>query len=147
MKCRYNWKGKYMLPDLQTFFLYILFCMILDQLYDHRAPQSIILASLLVFPLPDPILWRASTTSLPYDTFPKTTCLPSNHGQGTNVIKNWDPLVLGPALAIERRYGYVCLILKFSSGTWLHKLICHQCHYDWWNLPLEPWNQEWPCGR
>lgn len=29
------------------------------------------------------------------------TCLPSSHGQGTVVTKNWEPLVLGPALAMD----------------------------------------------
>ena len=32
------------------------------------------------------------------------------------VTKNWDPLVLGPALAIERRPTFSCFRLKFSSG-------------------------------
>lgn len=31
------------------------------------------------------------------------------------VMKNWDPLVLGPALAIERSPGLVCLSLKLST--------------------------------
>ena len=35
------------------------------------------------------------------------------------VIKNCDPCVLGPALAIERYPGAVCWIMKFSSvGQW-----------------------------
>ena len=32
------------------------------------------------------------------------------------VMKNWDPLVFFPALAMERRPGLVCFSLKFSSG-------------------------------
>merc|ERR1719217_1871665 len=32
-------------------------------------------------------------------------------------MKNWDPFVLGPAFAMERRPGVVCLSLKFSSGN------------------------------
>lgn len=35
-------------------------------------------------------------------TWPKTTCLPSKKGVGTVQMKNWLPLVLRPALAIER---------------------------------------------
>ena len=35
----------------------------------------------------------------------------------TVVMKNWDPLVSFPALAMERRPGLVCLSLKFSSGN------------------------------
>jgi len=38
-------------------------------------------------------------------------------GEGTVVMKNWEPLVLGPALAMERRPGLVCLNLKFSSAN------------------------------
>ena len=41
------------------------------------------------------------TTFWPSITRPKTECLPSNQGVATWVMKNWEPLVLGPALAIE----------------------------------------------
>ncbi len=37
------------------------------------------------------------TTSVPSTTLPNTVCFPSRKGVGTVVIKNWDPLVLGPA--------------------------------------------------
>lgn len=40
-------------------------------------------------------------TSMPFVTLPKTVCLLSNHGQGTVVIKNWDPFVPGPAFSVE----------------------------------------------
>ncbi len=40
--------------------------------------------------------------------------LPSSHGVSEVVIKNYDPLVFGPALAIDKTY-LACLILKFSS--------------------------------
>ena len=32
------------------------------------------------------------------------------------VMKNWDPLVFFPALAMERRPGLLCFSWKFSSG-------------------------------
>lgn len=51
----------------------------------------------------------------PSTTSPNTTCLLSNHGHGTNVMKNYDPFVFGPALAIDKSPGLVCLSLKFSS--------------------------------
>jgi len=38
-------------------------------------------------------------------------------GVFTVVMKNCDPLVLGPAFAMESRPGVVCLRLKFSSGS------------------------------
>jgi hypothetical protein len=45
--------------------------------------------------------------------------LPSSHEVTTVVMKNWDPLVLGPALAIDRRKGLLCLSWKFSSANLL----------------------------
>ena len=33
------------------------------------------------------------------------------------VMKNWEPFVSRPALAMERRPGRVCEILKFSSAN------------------------------
>jgi hypothetical protein len=38
--------------------------------------------------------------SIPLLTLPKTECFPSNHGVGTVVMKNCDPFVFGPALAL-----------------------------------------------
>lgn len=35
----------------------------------------------------------------------------------TVVMKNWEPLVSLPALAMERRPFLECLSLKFSSGN------------------------------
>lgn len=54
---------------------------------------------------------------IPSITLPKTTCFPSSQGVGAVVMKNWDPLVLGPALAIERAPGPPCFNLKFSSAN------------------------------
>ena len=42
------------------------------------------------------------TTSMPSTTFPNTTCLPSSHDVLTVHMKNWDPFVSFPALAIDR---------------------------------------------
>ena len=42
-----------------------------------------------------------STTSMPSVTSPNTVCLPSSHGAAAVVtMKNCEPLVSGPALAI-----------------------------------------------
>ena len=42
-----------------------------------------------------------STTSMPSVTWPKTVCLPSSHGVASSVtMKNCEPLVFGPELAI-----------------------------------------------
>ena len=38
---------------------------------------------------------------LTFSTFPKTTCLPSSHDVFLTVMKNCDPLVSFPALAID----------------------------------------------
>lgn len=39
--------------------------------------------------------------TIPFNIFPKTTCLPSSHGVCFVVIKNCDPFVSLPALAME----------------------------------------------
>lgn len=41
----------------------------------------------------------------------------ANHAVLTVQRKNWEPLVLGPALAMERTPGPVCLSVKFSSAN------------------------------
>ena len=60
------------------------------------------------------------TTSIPFTTLPNTVCLLSNHGVATVVIKNWEPLVFGPALAIESVNGLSCLKLQYDQES---------CHY------------------
>ncbi|KAI9908743.1 hypothetical protein PsorP6_003607 [Peronosclerospora sorghi] len=57
------------------------------------------------------------TISKPSTTLPNTTCLPSRCGVGTVVMKNCDPFVPGPALAIDNKPASVCLSRKFSSGN------------------------------
>jgi hypothetical protein len=95
----------------------------------------------LTLPFPLPAASRDLTTlqeSLYWSALssPKTTCLPSSQLVTTVVMKNWEPLlqsekvsldcvverklfsyVLGPALAIERSPGLVCLREKFSSAN------------------------------
>src|SRR5215469_17053967 len=46
-----------------------------------------------------------STTSCPSTTSPKMVCLPVSHDVGATVMKNWQPLVLGPELAIASLPG------------------------------------------
>src|SRR4051794_12154856 len=77
--------------------------------FGHRAPQSESSTRSMTWlssgrsPAPvgaDSIL---STESIPSLTQPKTVCFPSSHGAASVVtMKNWEPLVLGPALAIAR---------------------------------------------
>lgn len=43
--------------------------------------------------------------TMPSSTLPKTTCLPSSHGVFTVVMKNWEPLVSLPALAMLTQPG------------------------------------------
>lgn len=47
------------------------------------------------------------TISIPSTTDPKTTCFPSNQDVLAVHKKNCEPLVLGPALAIDRMPGPV----------------------------------------
>eukprot|EP00955_Chlamydomonas_euryale_P014031 151325-Chlamydomonas_euryale.AAC.10 len=44
-------------------------------------------------------------------------CFPSSHDVFAVVMKNWEPLVLGPALAMDRYPGRSCFSVKFSSGN------------------------------
>lgn len=46
---------------------------------------------------------------------PKTVCLPFSHEVMTVVMKNWEPLVFGPALAMLNNPGMSCFSVKFSS--------------------------------
>ena len=78
-------------------------------LYSLISPHSSTTIFAVVFPLRDPKLSTFLMISIPSTTEPNTTCLPSSHSVFTVQMKNCDPLVLGPALAIERIPGPVCL--------------------------------------
>ena len=77
-------------------------------------------------PLLDPMDSMVFTTSIPSMTRPNATCFPSNHGVFTYnsfpqlirtvVMKNCDPLVSGPAFAMDSMPGRLCFNSKFSSG-------------------------------
>ena len=64
--------------------------------------------------------------AIPSITLPKTTWWPSSHCvftypllpfiMATVVMKNCEPLVSGPAFAMDSMPGPVCFSLKFSSG-------------------------------
>ena len=51
-------------------------------------------------------VWREREGDVPMDlprmTSPKMTCFPSRWAVAVQVIKNWEPLVLGPALALAQ---------------------------------------------
>lgn len=51
-------------------------------------------------------------TPIPFNICPKTTCLPSKCGVGTVVMKNCEPLVFGPALAMLSRPTLSCYVEK-----------------------------------
>lgn len=44
-------------------------------------------------------IWRS--TSIPSTSSPNTTCLPSSQSVLSVVMKNWEPLVFGPELAMD----------------------------------------------
>ena len=50
-------------------------------------------------------------------TWPNTVCLPSRNGVAVVQMKNCEPLVLGPALAMDKMPTPVWRSLKFSSGN------------------------------
>ena len=67
-----------------------------------------------------PRLPHASTalmTLYPSTTWPNTVCLPLRKGVATVQRKNWEPFVLGPALAMDKIPGPWCGRVKFSSGN------------------------------
>eukprot|EP00409_Alexandrium_fundyense_P003343 CAMPEP_0185903476 /NCGR_PEP_ID=MMETSP0196C-20130402/2726_1 /TAXON_ID=2932 /ORGANISM="Alexandrium fundyense, Strain CCMP1719" /LENGTH=97 /DNA_ID=CAMNT_0028622539 /DNA_START=128 /DNA_END=421 /DNA_ORIENTATION=+ len=83
----------------------------------ESCPQSATATGLDVLPDCEPTASILLTTSIPSVTIPKTTCLPSSQAVLTVQRKNWEPLVLGPAFAMERMPGPVCLSVKFSSAN------------------------------
>merc|ERR1719230_1534087 len=78
-------------------------------------PESAMTTGFEVLPDWEPTASIFFTTSMPSTTEPKTQCLPSSQSVFTVHKKNWEPLVLGPAFAIDRMPGPVCFKLKFSS--------------------------------
>merc|ERR1719336_849003 len=85
--------------------------------HHSSCPQSAITTGLDVLPDCEPTASIFFTTSMPSVTLPKTTCLPSSQAVFTVQRKNCEPLVLGPALAMERMPGPVCFRVKFSSAN------------------------------
>lgn len=123
---------------------------------DHKTPESTTTTVFEVFPLLLPTASRSLRRPSPSTGLPKTTCFPSSHGQSTKVRKNCDPLVFGPALAIEST-GPLCLKGKPSSydifkdlnipWTWIRRLIFLRFRFERWSHLLEPWSWGWFCGR
>merc|ERR1719242_1346096 len=93
---------------------YIIF---FQQVYNW--PQSATTIFAEVLPDWDPKDSTFLTTSMPSTTDPNTQYLPSNQDVFAVHKKNCEPLVLGPALAIERIPGPVCFKLKFSSSNFM----------------------------
>ena len=81
------------------------------------SPLSMIVIFSDVLPDFDPNFSIFCTTFKPLITFPNTTCLLSSQSVLSVVMKNWEPLVLGPELAILRVLGPVCLNWKFSLAN------------------------------
>merc|ERR1719408_1126916 len=80
-------------------------------------PQSAMTTGFAVLPDWEPTASTFFTTSMPSTTLPKTTCLPSSQSVFTVQRKNCEPLVPGPAFAMERTPGPVCFSWKFSSAN------------------------------
>ena len=80
-------------------------------------PQSAMTTGLEVLPDWEPTASIFFTTSMPSVTAPNTQCLPSSQPVFTVHRKNWEPLVLGPAFAMDKIPGPVCFRVKFSSAN------------------------------
>ena len=57
------------------------------------------------------------TTSMPFTTLPKAEWTPSSQGASLSVMKNWQPFVLGPALAMETMPGPSCFVVGENSSA------------------------------
>mmetsp|Transcript_51433 Transcript_51433/g.151596 ORF Transcript_51433/g.151596 Transcript_51433/m.151596 type:complete len:215 (-) Transcript_51433:172-816(-) len=82
----------------------------------RSSPQSSIATPTAGVPPSLPQASMRYTTSMPSTTRPKTTCFPSRCGQVFVVMKNCEPLVFLPLLAMLRMPGTVCFRLRFSSA-------------------------------
>ena len=80
-------------------------------------PQSPMMMSPEVSPPREPQASTALMTLYPSRTCPKTVCLPFRNGVATVHRKNCEPLVLGPALAMDRMPGPWWGSVKFSSAN------------------------------
>merc|ERR1712189_6769 len=85
----------------------------------YSSPEFVIVIFLCVFPLSEPKPSMVLTTSIPEVTEPNTTCLPSSQVVFAVQMKNWDPFVFLPALAMDRIPDPVCFRMKFSSSNLL----------------------------
>merc|ERR1719422_621769 len=82
----------------------------------QSSPQSSMTTFFEGVPLEEPTFSIFLTTSsYPSRTSPNTTCFPSRCGVFFTVMKNCEPLVSLPALAMLNNPGLTCLSLKFSS--------------------------------
>mmetsp|Transcript_7979 Transcript_7979/g.20610 ORF Transcript_7979/g.20610 Transcript_7979/m.20610 type:complete len:230 (+) Transcript_7979:916-1605(+) len=81
------------------------------------SPQSVTRTRCEVVPPREPVASALRTTPIPSMTSPNTTCLPSSQGVASVQMKNCEPLVSGPALAMLRVPGTECFSVKFSSAN------------------------------
>merc|ERR1712039_795290 len=82
-----------------------------------NSPHSVIVTFFDVSPPEDPTASIALTTLMPSTTLPKTTCLPSRWVVLVVQRKNCEPLVFGPAFAMDKMPSPVCSREKFSSSN------------------------------
>mmetsp|Transcript_37278 Transcript_37278/g.118640 ORF Transcript_37278/g.118640 Transcript_37278/m.118640 type:complete len:222 (-) Transcript_37278:477-1142(-) len=80
------------------------------------SPQALTVTFCVGLPSAVPQASITRSTSMPSTTWPKTTCLPSRCGVAFVQMKNCEPLVFGPELAMDRTPGPVWRNLKFSSA-------------------------------
>lgn len=85
----------------------------------YISPHSAIMQGrfgLLFFPTATFSILRTTRSESPR-TLPNTVCLPSNQSHLLQVMKNWQPFVFGPELAIDKSPGPLCEAMKFSSAN------------------------------
>lgn len=99
--------------DSECFFLFLA----LDLTWRTNSPQLAIFASIFGRLFSSVSKFSIfETTSFPKITCPNTVCLLSRWGAGFVVMKNWEPFVSFPRLAMDKRKSVSCFVTKFSSG-------------------------------
>ena len=96
LKLKIRWTGYIRVPNRRANYYTLLSNNALSNHQIYNWPQSLITSLALVLPLCEPYDSTFLTTSKPDVTLPNTQCLPSNHGHGSTVMKNWLPFVFGP---------------------------------------------------
>ena len=87
-------------------------------MHGYSSPHSSMVTGSLGLSFPAEVgmfsIFRTTSSDSSSITLPNTTCLLSSQSHAPQVIKNWQPLVFGPELAMDSSPGEVWRSEKFS---------------------------------